>query len=497
MTELTIKSLPDKVRGCWLGKNIGGTLGGPFEGAKVCHDLSFYDPVPDKPLPNDDLDLQLVWLVMLESLGGREPTLTDFADAWLRWLRHYPWDEYGICLWNLESGLRPPISGCFRNGYIDNMGSPIRSELWACLSPGDPQGAALLAMKDAILDHAGGEGMYGEIFWAAVQSASFVSDDPQRLIRIGLSMIPLHCRIARVVREALLLHERGLTYEDARQKITTLFASPARQVRTGPWQGRTDGGVVHPCHAVPNHGFAILGWLYGRDFGDALCKAVNCGYDTDCTAATLGATLGILRGADGLPARWVEPVGTEIVLHKFTGDLPGAPANVDELTRRVLNLHERMRGKAADTEPSRWSNARAHEALRRFDAQSTEVSRGEVSITLHYYGEPVLYPGERRFVQVIAAAGGVRCEAKVKLRAPDEWQIEADGAGWWLCAPHGSGRETTEVTAEIDSRAHTVAFTWLPPSEALWPVEQNVMRCGRCEGRYGACLCDESIAQGA
>ena len=33
----------DKVRGCWLGKNIGGTLGAPFEGEKYTHGLTYYD----------------------------------------------------------------------------------------------------------------------------------------------------------------------------------------------------------------------------------------------------------------------------------------------------------------------------------------------------------------------------------------------------------------------------------------------------------------------
>lgn len=31
----------DKVRGCWLGKNIGGTLGAPFEAYREAHDLTF------------------------------------------------------------------------------------------------------------------------------------------------------------------------------------------------------------------------------------------------------------------------------------------------------------------------------------------------------------------------------------------------------------------------------------------------------------------------
>ena len=33
---LTISEYLDKVHACWIGKNIGGTLGAPFEG---CHDF--------------------------------------------------------------------------------------------------------------------------------------------------------------------------------------------------------------------------------------------------------------------------------------------------------------------------------------------------------------------------------------------------------------------------------------------------------------------------
>jgi ADP-ribosylglycohydrolase len=46
--------------------------------------------------------------------------------------------------------------------------------------------------------------------------------------------------------------------------------------------------------APQNIAFTILGWLYVEDFGDTILKVGNCGYDTDCTAATLGAILGII-----------------------------------------------------------------------------------------------------------------------------------------------------------------------------------------------------------
>lgn len=79
----------DKVYACWPGRNIGGSLGTPYEGRKYVNDLVFYDPVATESLPNDDLDFQLVWLKMLEEQGA-PPRLCDFTTCWQRYLRAYP-----------------------------------------------------------------------------------------------------------------------------------------------------------------------------------------------------------------------------------------------------------------------------------------------------------------------------------------------------------------------------------------------------------------------
>ena len=45
----------DRVFACWLGKNIGGTLGMPFEGKKEEQNISFYTNLkPGEPAANDD-----------------------------------------------------------------------------------------------------------------------------------------------------------------------------------------------------------------------------------------------------------------------------------------------------------------------------------------------------------------------------------------------------------------------------------------------------------
>ena len=58
--RLNKQQLRDKILGCWIGKNIGGTMGAPYEGDKSMQDISGFKTAKGEPLPNDDLDLQLV-----------------------------------------------------------------------------------------------------------------------------------------------------------------------------------------------------------------------------------------------------------------------------------------------------------------------------------------------------------------------------------------------------------------------------------------------------
>ncbi|MCK4283561.1 MAG: ADP-ribosylglycohydrolase family protein [Candidatus Brocadiae bacterium] len=475
----------DRILACWLGKNIGGTLGAPWEGQKHPHDLTFYDPVPSEPLPNDDLDFQLVWLKMLEC-EGVSPPLPVFADYWVRYLSAYPWNEYGFCRRNLARGLMPPISGCFENYFVDEMGSPIRSEIWACTSPADPQLAAARAWKDSALDHAGGEGTYGEMFWAAVESAAFVVDDPLTLIRIGLAMIPVPCAISRSVREAVWCRQNGLRWAEARQRIADIF------------------GHRQPCNAAPNHAFTVLGWLYGEDFGDKLCKAVNCGYDTDCTGATLGSLLGIIGGTAAIPDKWREPVGDKIVLHKFTGPCD-PPADVAELTDRTAAVAERAVEELSPTVtfgdgtvlPDNlvsllFRSEKARAALRQ-DIHAAVALDSGLEITLHYGGEPVLHPGVARLFRVSLTRDGEAAREPVELIAPAGWAVEpVECAGcrpaFEVTAPDPEPLNDLEVV--VSGGTHRAAFRILGPQEATgYPATKNLPQCPTCQGLEGYCIC--------
>ncbi len=165
MLDIKSSDFWNKVYGCWMGKNCGGTLGGPLErifAQPEPLDVWWYPELHEGGMPNDDLEIQLIWLKALEEVG-----LDLTSDDLMRyWLTHvgYSWDEYGVAKTNARLGLLPPLTGYYNNWFKDCMGCPIRSEIWACVAPGLPRVATRYAYIDAILDHAGGESVYGENF---------------------------------------------------------------------------------------------------------------------------------------------------------------------------------------------------------------------------------------------------------------------------------------------------------------------------------------------
>lgn len=340
--KLDFETYREKVMGCWTGKNIGGVLGAPFEGKRQWNDVSFYtQDLSMGPPPNDDLDLQIVWLAAAERYG-RNVNASILGEYWLSYVIPN-WVEYGTGKANLRAGLQPPISGLLDNTYKDSCGCYIRSEIWACLAPGNPELAARYAFEDGIVDHAG-EGVYGEIFFAALQSAAFVEGDKRKLIDIGLSYIPGESKTAAAIRKAVECYENHVDPRQARVLIHNTapgtFGVQSGTISEIPVEGNEGMELGAPGFDAPeNVAFTVAGLLYGEeDFGKSLCTAVAFGEDTDCTCATLGAVLGILLGEKGIPEKWKEPLNDQIAtmcIDRTSGGI-WVPATVTELTDRVM-----------------------------------------------------------------------------------------------------------------------------------------------------------------
>ena len=95
-----------KILGCWLGKTVGGVLGTPWESDPRTHALTWYDPMPDQALPNDDLELQILWLNVIEEIG-LDFDADDLAAAFLAHVPYNP-GEYAYFKRNYRRGIHPP-----------------------------------------------------------------------------------------------------------------------------------------------------------------------------------------------------------------------------------------------------------------------------------------------------------------------------------------------------------------------------------------------------
>ncbi len=388
---LNIDEYRDKVLGCWTGKNIGGTLGTPFEGNREIHDITFYtQDLKGAPAPNDDLDLQLVWLFAAERHGVYSLNERILAEYWLRFITG-PWNEYGTAKANIVNGLYPPLSGfCNNEKWKNSNGAWIRSEIWACLFPASPDEAASYAWIDSCVDHAD-DGIYAEIFTAVLESAAFAEDDLGKLIDIGLTRIPTDCRVARSVRLAVEAHSSGIPWQEARNRIVE------------------DSADLGWFQAPANVGFVTLALLYGdKDFGRSVCLAVNCGDDTDCTGATVGSILGIILGRSGLPKEWIEPIGESILTVAVTNYQLFVPATLQELTERVIRLKQlteqenpllvRLTENATHiSDELRAGFGSGDKVAERVWCRSSRTLRNEFTwgaVTVEYDRSPVTAPGE-------------------------------------------------------------------------------------------------------
>ncbi|NOU98396.1 hypothetical protein GC093_35020 [Paenibacillus sp. LMG 31456] len=387
----------DKVYGGWIGKCIGGNIGACVENNKYLMDLQEHEVFPEEIPPNDDLDLQLLWLQVLENKGVHL-TGKDLAEAWLKhcW---YPFNEYGYFLHNYQRQIHPPISGAFNNHYFaESMGSPIRSEIWGMISVGNAELAKAYAYEDATLDHET-ESVWGEQMLAVMEAEAFFEDDIDRLIEIGLGHIPADSRLYQCIRYIQRLHNEKVEWTIARQRLLEQFGHP------------------DASKAVQNIGITMLALLFGEgDFAQTQMISLNCGYDTDCTCATAGAIFGIMHGASQLPELWkgqakdTFTVGIDVVRPSaLISDLATDTCRVGVALSRSLNAVVSIQDVPADLGVEQIPIAREPE---------------EITIDIDYLGVPAVGYGEIKQASLnLTNNTAVPKQGRILLSVPDGFEI--------------------------------------------------------------------------
>ena len=339
--EVKEETLRDKIAGAWMGRICGCLLGKTVEGIhtdelvpflkesgnypmyryirstdvteetkkKYKYPLAercFADLVDGMPMDDDTNYVALAQLVI--ERYGRDFTPWDMSRAWLS---TQPKDAYctaeRVAFLNFTEGIEPPYSAEYQNPYREWIGAQIRGDYFGYINPGDPELAAEMAWRDACISHIK-NGIYGEMFAAAMIAVAGVTKDLKDIVLGGLAQIPYTSRLYEDVMSVVTDWENGVSQEEAFKHI----------------HEKWDEHIQHDwCHTNSNAMIVAAALLYGKgDFGKSICMAVETGFDTDCNGATVGSILGMAFGEGCIDEVWSKDIHNKLYTSIFgVGDV--------------------------------------------------------------------------------------------------------------------------------------------------------------------------------
>jgi ADP-ribosylglycohydrolase len=348
---VTTPALTDKIHAAWLGRIAGCNVGKPIERGDHwtvqrirdylvladAYPLRDYVPLLD-PMPegfelreswpettrgnvngsarDDDIDFPILTLHLLEQHGrALSPEIVGNA-----WLNLFPLEQVftaeRAAYVNMVYGCKPPETATRRNPFREWIGAQIRGDVFGYVFAGDPWGAAQLSYQDASLSHVG-NGIYGEMWAAALVAAAFTAKDAREAIEVSLQVVPPRSRLAEAITHVLDLHRSGSTWE---QTLAEIWASY---------------GHYSWVHTINNTAAVVAALLWADgDYTTAVGRVVMSGWDTDSNGATVGSVAAILAGRQALPGHLIDPLHdrTRSALFGFDGS---AISNLADRTVRL------------------------------------------------------------------------------------------------------------------------------------------------------------------
>lgn len=320
-------TLREKIAGAWYGRICGCLLGKPVEGMhtkelslllrETCNypmhryikrgEISdellnkvgewignnpFADVITNAPA-DDDTNYTVLYQELISERGR------DFKsdDVLHFWAKKQPINAYytaeKTAFLNFANGYKAPETAIHKNPCREWIGAQIRGDYFGYINPGDPEAAAEMAHRDAVISHIK-NGVYGEMFISALIAIAAVENDMQTALKQALKFIPQKSRLVHAVTAIIDEFNSGASSEDCFAGIHS---------RWDEYKGH------HWCHTISNAEIVTASLLYGRgDYTKTVCLAVQTGFDTDCNAATAGSVLGMMKGISAIGSEWTAPI---------------------------------------------------------------------------------------------------------------------------------------------------------------------------------------------
>jgi len=276
----------------------------------------------DKAEADDDITYLVLALMMLER-HGLELDTDDVARSWINLLpvgatftaerdSYLKLIEKSNTAYQFGGKRNFSIEEINDGEYNDWIGAQIRIDMYGWALPGKPKLAAELARRDATLSHRA----------CAVEASAYIA---------GLcALIPVSDSREEAVQSALeLIDKDSKAYEAVMLGIKNTNKSGLNLHKYY--------GDMSPVHSLNNLAVVVWAFLsFQGSFDEAIGETICCGWDTDCTGATVGGLIGLDKGS--IPKLWTDPwQGRVMTSIAGVGEL-----NLDDLVDRTCNLVDKF-----------------------------------------------------------------------------------------------------------------------------------------------------------
>jgi len=330
--QLSAEVLRDKIQGGLLGQLLGNLNGIQHEMKYINEpgNVEEYIPaLPDGARTDDDTDLEWVYIVAMQRHNTIMLPPHLIVQLWKERINKRIWCSNQYARQLMDIGIQPPLTGSIvLNPWADfNISGQFVCETFGLLAPGMPQTAAKIGLNYTRVTIDAEPAQTTQLFTTMIATA-FTTDDVDKIIDAGLSVIDTKCVIRQIVNDVRRWH------------------------RSHPNDWRTTRRLVKEKYSLYNgemrdkNGYelntasTIAALLYGRgDFVNTLKTAFNFGWDADNNAATSGTIIGAVKGY-----RWMMSQGWQIVnryLNTTRDDMP-MDETITSFADRLIDLAEKV-----------------------------------------------------------------------------------------------------------------------------------------------------------
>jgi ADP-ribosylglycohydrolase len=294
-------TLEESLLGCLLGTAAGDSIGLPFENlsrasvAKLARLPLEQSLLCGRGLLSDDTEHTVMVGLSLCEAGGDVALFRRRLAARLRWwLLGLPpgiGSATARGILKLWLGFAPAASGVFSAGN----GPAMRAAILGVVFAREPELLRDFVQASTRLTHADPKAFEAALA-VAVAAACAARLGP---VAPSVALQAFAGDYGRITQDAGVM-------ADALRLLVQAVASDQTVADFAEGLGCGRGVSGYALHTVP---VALYAWMrHAGDFRQAVTAVVQCGGDTDSTAAVVGALVGAGLGAQAIPASWLEGI---------------------------------------------------------------------------------------------------------------------------------------------------------------------------------------------